>query len=97
MSRSHKPKALGQVIDSIVDRLGIRKELDAAVVIEAWAALVGDKINGVTDSAWLKGDTLYVKVTSAAWRQQLHMNRSTWRDRLNEELGRPLVREIVFR
>lgn len=97
MSRSDKPKRLGSVLDAVVDRLGIRGRLSEAEIVEAWAILAGAKVNAVTDSAWLKGKTLYVKVSSAAWRQQLHMNRSSWRDRLNQELGRDAVAEIVFR
>jgi len=34
---------------------------------------------------------------SAAWRHTLHLQREDWRQRLNEHLGREVVREIVFR
>lgn len=97
MMRSNKPKRLGKVLDAVVDRLGIRGRLSEAEVVEAWAALAGTQVNAVTDSAWLKGTTLYVKVSSSTWRQELHMNRTSWRDRLNREIGREAVREIVFR
>ncbi len=97
MSRSDKPKPIGKVLDAIVDRLGIRAKLSEAEIVEAWASLAGAKVNAVTDSAWLKGDTLYVKVNSAVWRQQLHMNRTEWRERLNHELGKERIAEIVFR
>lgn len=97
MPKSGKPKPLGDVLDSLVDRMGIRGRLSEAEIVETWAALAGTKINAVTDSAWLKGTTLYVKVSSAAWRQQLHMNRSSWRDRLNASLRKDVITEIVFR
>lgn len=97
MSKSGKPKPLGDVLDHLVDRMGIRGRLSEAEIVEAWAALAGTKINAVTDSAWLNGATLHVKVSSAAWRQQLHMNRSQWRDRLNASLGKEVIAEIVFR
>lgn len=97
MTRSDKPKRLASVLDAVVDRLGIRGKLSEATIVETWAILAGTKINAVTDSAWMKGDRLYVKISSAAWRQQLHMNRTSWRDRLNQELGREAVAEIIFR
>ena len=97
MSRYEKPRKIGDVIGGLVDRLGIRQELDEAVVIEAWAAVAGPEINAVTDSAWMKSGKLFVKVTSPARRQQLHMNRSHLRDKVNESLGRSAVVEIVFR
>jgi predicted nucleic acid-binding Zn ribbon protein len=75
----------------------LRTKIDEARVIETWAALAGPQINGVTQSAWMKGSTLYVKIRSAAWRQELHLRRRAWRDRLNAEVGADLVEAIVFR
>ena len=98
MSRSSRsPQPLGDVLDDLIDRLGIQAQIDKASVIEAWAAVAGPQINGVTKTAWVKGRTLYVKIRSATWRQELHMQRKKWRHRLNEHLGEELVEEIVFR
>jgi hypothetical protein len=97
MPESEKPRKLGDLLESLVDRLGIREELDAAAVIEAWAAVAGADINAVTDAAWLKGKKLFVKITSPGRRLDLHLDRSAWRDRLNDRLGEQRVEEIVFR
>lgn len=97
MSASDRPRPLGEVLKEVIDELGIEEEVDEARVVETWASLAGDKINSVTESAWMKGSTLYVKITSAAWRQELHMNRRQWRERLNGALDAELVDEIVFR
>ncbi|WP_103030128.1 DUF721 domain-containing protein [Salinibacter altiplanensis] len=91
------PRSLGDVLEDVIDELGVQEEVDEARVVETWAHLAGDKINGVTESAWMKDSTLYVKITSAAWRQELHMNRRKWRERLNGALEAELVDEIVFR
>lgn len=97
MSAHDSPQRLGNVLEEVIDRLGLRRKLDEARVVEAWAVIAGPQINGVTRTAWVKGATLYVKITSAAWRQELHLRRRQWRERLNEELGEALVDEIVFR
>ena len=97
MSRFEKPKSLGELLEGLVDRLGIRRELDEAEVIEAWAAVAGPEINAVTETAWIKSGKLYVRITSPARRQQLHMRRSELRERLNLEMGKEVVSEIVFR
>jgi len=97
MSSSNSPRRLGDVLEEVIDQLGVQNEIDEARVVETWASLVGAKVNSVTESAWMKGTTLYVKITSAAWRQELHMNRRKWRNRLNEALDADLVDEIVFR
>lgn len=48
-------------------------------------------------SSRLEKDRLFVRVTSSAWRHELHAQRKQWCERLNNELGRRAVREIVFR
>lgn len=97
MASSNGPQALGDVLDEVIERLGIQTQIDKARVVEAWAALAGPQVNSVTDTAWVKRRTLYVKITSAAWRQELHLRRQEWRRRLNKRLGEGLIDEIVFR
>ena len=91
------PQPLGDVLQDVIDRLGMRDKIDEARVVETWATIAGDRVNAVTEWVWMKGDTLFVKISSAAWRQELHMNRRAWRDRLNDALGREIVGEIMFR
>lgn len=92
-----RPKSLGNVLSEVIDRLGMRDKIDEARVVESWAQVAGQRVNGVTESVWMKGSTLFVKISSAAWRQELHMNRSAWKQRLNDQLGREVVKEIMFR
>lgn len=93
----NKPQPLDLLLGNVIDGLGLRGKLDAARVVEAWAVLAGPQINAVTERAWVKGEVLHVKITSAAWRSELHLRRRAWRDRLNEQLGADLVAEIMFR
>lgn len=97
MPSQNSPQRLGDILQEVIDDLGVQEEIDEARVIETWAAVAGTKINSVTESAWMKGSTLYIKITSAAWRQELHMNRRQWRERLNGALESDPVDEIIFR
>jgi predicted nucleic acid-binding Zn ribbon protein len=80
-----------------VSGLGIQGKLDEARMVEAWADLAGPQILSITDSVWVRRGKLFIKVTSATWRQELHMQREDWRRRINDNLGKDLVREVVFR
>lgn len=91
------PQNIGSVLKDVIGKMGIQRKIDEARTVEAWAVLAGPQVNRVTESAWVRNDVLYVKVTSAAWRQELHLRRRQWCDRLNEQLKADLVREIVFR
>lgn len=94
---NNRPQRLGDVLDGVIDEMGLRKKLDEARVVEAWEATAGPQVRDVTERAWVKSGRLYVKIQSAAWRQELQMQRGRWKERLNNELGRALVDEIVFR
>lgn len=97
MAAQNRPRPLGEVLKEVIAQLDVQDEIDEARVVETWASVAGTDINSVTDSVWMDGSTLYVKITSAAWRQELHMNRRKWRERLNGALDTDLVEEIVFR
>lgn len=93
----NSPQRLGNVLADLVDQYGYRDRLDAARAVEAWDALAGPAILGVTQQVWMREGTLFVKVTSSAWRHQLQFQREAWRTRLNDALGREVVREVAFR
>jgi predicted nucleic acid-binding Zn ribbon protein len=97
MPFTHSPQALTDLLSSVIKNMGIQRKLDEVRTVETWAALAGPQINGITHSVWVRGDKLYVKITSAAWRHELHLRRREWLDQLNEQLGAELVREIIFR
>jgi len=89
-------RPLGSVIEELIDRLGFRAGVDEARAVEAWPAVAGATIASVTERAWMRGGKLFVKVDSAPWRHTLHLQREAWRDRVNHQLGRAVVSEIVF-
>lgn len=59
--------------------------------------MIGPQMEQHIGKTWIRGSKLFVSVNSAVWRQELHLRREEWRQRLNEELGSELIQEIVFR
>lgn len=92
-----QPQRIGAVLEEVIDRYGYREKIDAVRAVEAWAFLAGPPINRVTEKVWVRSRRLFVQLSSAAWRHQLHMQRRDWCQRLNTELGAEVIDEIVFR
>ena len=92
-----EPKRLGDAISEAIKQLGIQRKLDEARVIEAWHEIAGGALHEVTDSVWIDREKLIVKVNSAVWRQELHLQRKAWLERLTKTVGKPTVKEILFR
>jgi len=94
---SNTPRPIGDLLAKVISGLGIERSLDEARMVEAWADLAGPAIIAVTHSVWVRRGKLFVKVTSATWRQELHLQREDWRRRINAHVGADLVKEVVFR
>lgn len=97
MPRSGASRPLGDVLEVLIDRMNIRDRLEEAKVVDTWEQLVGPEVCAVMDRARVRGRKLFVTITSAACRQEMHLDRSRWRDRLNKQLGAERIEEIVFR
>ncbi|MFC2085721.1 DUF721 domain-containing protein [Bacteroidota bacterium] len=92
-----KPRSLGDIMKEVVEGLGPTSRLAEGAIIAAWQDLSGSQIKSATDAVRVEKRKLIVKLNSASWRQELHLQRRMWRDRLNAELGREAIDEIVFR
>jgi predicted nucleic acid-binding Zn ribbon protein len=97
MARSSKPRPLGEIMSEIIKGLGPSTRFAQALVIATWQDISGDQVQRVTESVWIDSRKLYVKLNSASWRQELHLQRRGLCERLNEELGRSEIDEIIFR
>lgn len=95
--RSRSTQSLKDVLADWIRSSKLEGPLARGQVVATWESLLSDQMRQHVGKAWVKGDRLYVNVTSAAWRQELHLRREEWRRRLNEELGADAIREIIFR
>ena len=97
MSESHKPQPIGTLLGSLFQERGYRQKIDEARAVEAWPRVAVAGAARVTENAWMRDGVLTIKLSSASWRHTLHLQREEWRQKLNEHLGREVVKEIVFR
>jgi predicted nucleic acid-binding Zn ribbon protein len=68
---SQGPEKVGGLIQGLMQRLGFAARLEKESAVTMWAEVVGPKIAEETKALKIDGDTLVVKVSRAAWRQQL--------------------------
>jgi predicted nucleic acid-binding Zn ribbon protein len=77
--------AIGEAMKGYLSRAGLKDRLEQSGVIEDWAGLVGEQIAKVTEPERVTKDgTLYVRVGSAAWMQELQLMTPTVLARLRE-------------
>lgn len=94
--RQSSTVALSDLIDDAIEELGVQDGVDEARAVEVWHELAGPLIAKVTEQVWTRQGRMYVQLNSGTWRQELHLHRKQWRDRLNELLGKRIIHEIIF-
>ncbi len=95
-SRGERPQKVGPVLDEVLDRLGLKAELEDQRVLEEWEASVGEKIAGVARPRALHRGVLFVEVRSSAWLNELNLMKSELLDRLNRGGENQRVKKLVF-
>lgn len=74
---THERRAVtrvGEVLKRYLARAGFAERLQQATVVEDWPKIVGDKIAAISrPEAVTQDGTLFVRVTSAPWMQELQL------------------------
>jgi predicted nucleic acid-binding Zn ribbon protein len=87
---------LGEVLDKSLKRLELAPRLDEYGVWPVWNDVVGTPIARNAQPEKIRNGTLFVKVTSSVWMQQLQFMKELITEKLNQRLGTPVVKNIFF-
>lgn len=78
----------------IVRRLGVEHPDETARLFSAWDEIVGPMVSSRCEPVSLKDGILTVKAPSPAWAAELRYLSPELIRRANEQLGKPLIREV---
>ena len=85
---------IGQIIDGWLAKSGFAKRLDVSQVVERWAETVGPQIAAATRAEAVNADgTLWVRVASSAWANELSLMAPRILAKLNQD-RRGQIKEI---
>ncbi len=96
MKRSNT-KSLGDLLGEYIRQNGIENRLQEVDVVEYWNELLGPVMIRFTRNIRISKGVLYVELTSSVVRAELMMMREDLRNRINQKMGRDIVRQIIFR
>ena len=89
------PRALSEVLPSVLSGLGLAAGVEDARLFESWEGAVGSEIARVSRPHRLDGDTLIVHVKHSAWLNELSLRRAEILARLNARRRRRVSRLIL--
>ncbi len=89
--------SLGEAIRLMLREYQLDGRLKDFQVRAIWQRLMEKELGNYISEVRVREGVLYVKVLSSPLRQELTIAREKIRERLNEEMGEPYVREVVIR
>ena len=87
---------LGEVLGNSLKRLDLSYRLSEYGVWPVWNEVVGKTIAANAQPEKIRNGTLFVKVTSSVWMQQLQFMKEMIAEKLNHRLEREVVKNIFF-
>jgi predicted nucleic acid-binding Zn ribbon protein len=95
MSR-HNEQSLKSAIQEMLQAYKLQGRMDELKLMSSWAKIMGPMVQNRTLDLSIRNKILYVKLASAALREELSFSRETLIQRLNEEAGSLVVTNVIF-
>ncbi|MEM8846397.1 MAG: DUF721 domain-containing protein [Bacteroidota bacterium] len=88
---------LNEALQEFIKESKLQKGMDKVDARRAWEELMGNGVNSYTNAIELRGETLYVSLSSSVLREELSLGKSKIIAMLNESLGQELIQKLVLR
>lgn len=85
---------LDDVLKKLLREEGLEMPLLQKRLVDAWEVVTGNVVSRYTDEKYIRNQTLFVKITNPALRQDLSMMRTQLVKRLNEQVGSFVISDI---
>ena len=89
-------KHINTALKSLIEKTGLKKQLEQQRVLEMWGQIVGDTIAKNTEAVSVNQGTLVIKAKSAAWRQELQLQKKEILENVNTGSANKLIKDIRF-
>ncbi len=90
------PVRVDSMLDQVLQKHGVRDQVERMGVLELWPELVGEHIAEVTRARAVSDRTLIVEVRSSAWMAELTTMRRALLTKVNEAMPDLPMDRIVF-
>ncbi|HEX6169323.1 MAG TPA: DUF721 domain-containing protein [Chitinophagaceae bacterium] len=89
--------SIGDAIEKFLEQSRIRGSIQALQIGDVWEDIMGKTIARYTDEIKIINDTLFITTHVAPLKQELIFQKEKIKLRVNEALGKKVIKEIVVR
>lgn len=90
------PEPVGIILDQVLSERGYLTVCREYGIVRKWPAIAPEKLAAVSTCERIDQGILYVRVSSAAWRQEAVYLKEKILHRIQHEEGCPTIKDIVF-
>lgn len=90
-------KSIAEIIGDFMQQEDIELTMLEHRALQHWVNVVGPGVNRMTTERYVENGVITVKISSAALRNDLMLSRSAIIAQLNQLVGKPVIKEIIFR
>jgi hypothetical protein len=94
--RQNEYLSLKNLMGEVLKENNLSKGMKKISIEENWASLMGNGVVSYTQEVTLKGNTLFVKLSSSVLREELSYGKEKIRAMMNEALGKEEIKKIMF-
>ncbi len=94
---ANNDKKLSEVLEQLFKAYGWTEKMDGVRVTNSWGKVAGSIIANHTTKLYVNRGVLFVTVDSSALAHELYMDRTELVKKLNKEIGKKVINEIVIK
>ena len=85
---------LKKVLKKTIENSGFKNAILQENAVSAWSDVVGKNISEISKATSVDRGVLFIKVESAAWKQELYMQKNEIINKINKKIGSKAIKEI---
>ena len=89
--------SIGDALQKFLDESRIRGSIQALQIEDVWGEIMGKTIARYTEEIKIINDTLFITTHVAPLKQELIFQKEKIKLRVNEALGKKVIKEIVIK
>jgi len=89
-------QSLKIAIDSMLRKFGIENAIAQNNALNLWGEIVGEKVAKNTEPDRVEHGVIIVKVSSPTWRQELYFQKNEIIKKINNKIGKNVIKDIRF-
>lgn len=90
------PEAVAALLEGVLEDLGVAGKVRECQAMLAWESVAGPQLARHARAVRVQRGRLQLAVPSAVWRTHLSFSKQQLVERINQRLGRRVIRDLVF-